>query len=149
MSVQKIVKRLIWEFAFLWALAALLAICYETELFTEGACTEGTAAYILEVSAVLLTLCTVPVALKISGAFLRRRLAGQDKEEAMKALLKWSEVQLFMLAVVVLVDISVYYTTMESLGILCAAVGLVASLLCFPSRTKIENYLSNLKEPEL
>lgn len=147
MKIEKTVKRLRLEFLLMWVLAAVLAICYELELFLPGACVGNTtSAYILETAAVLLTLAAVPVSLKISGRFLSRRLAGLPPEKAAAVWLRWSEVQVFLLTVVVLVDVSVYYSTMESLGILCAAVGLVASLLCFPSQARFESYLSNPKE---
>lgn len=150
MKIEKIVKRLRLEFLLIWVSAALLALCYETGLFVPGACVgDATASYILETAAVLLTLAAVPVSLKISGRFLHRKLAGLPVEKALPALLRWSEVQLFMLAIVIMVNVSVYYTTMESLGILCAAVGLVASLLCLPAKVKLENYLSEPKEKEL
>lgn len=150
MGIEKILKRLRLEFILMWVLSAVLAVCYETDLFTEGLCVgDATVSYVLEAAAILLTLAAVPVALKISGHFLRRRLAGRTLEEASVILLRWSEVQVFLLTIVVLIDVSVYYATLESLGILCAAVGLVASLLCLPSRTKLENYLSNPKENQL
>lgn len=150
MSIETIVRRLRLEFILMWVLAGVLALCYETGLFTEGFCTaDATAAYILETAVILLTLVTVPVALKISGHFLRRRLRDKEKETALPVLLRWSEVQLFLLAIVILLDVSVYYATMESLGILCAAVGLAASLLCFPGREKLENYLHDSKEKSL
>lgn len=151
MRIEKIVKRLWIELGLMWALAAVLALCYETDVFPGGACTgDATTAYVLEVAAILLTLAAVPAALKVSGKFLHRKVAERETPEtALRTLLRWSEVQVFLLTVVVLVDVSVYYATMESLGILCAAVGLLASLLCLPSKAKLESYLSNPKEKQL
>lgn len=150
MRVEKIVKRLRLEFVLIWVLAAVLAICYETALFSEGACVgDATASYILESAAVLLTLAAVPVSLKISGHFLYRRIEGKSEEQAALILLRWSEVQIFLLMIVVLIDLSVYYSTMDSLGLLCSAVGLIASVFCFPTKTRLEHYLANLKERKL
>lgn len=150
MSIKKILKRLWTELCLMWVLAAVPVLCYETNLFPGGACTgDATTAYVLEVAAILLTLAAVPAALKVNGTFLQRKVAERNTPgEKLRTLLRWSEVQVFLLTVVVLVDISVYYATMESLGLLCAAVGLVTSLLCLPSKEKLESYLSNPKEKQ-
>lgn len=150
MSVKKILKRLWIELCLMWALVAVLALFYETNVFPGGTCAgDSTTTYVLEVAAVLLTLAAVPAALKVSGVFLHRKVAERNTSEAaLRTLRRWSEVQVFLLTVVVLIDISVYYATMESLGILCAAVGLAASLLCLPSEEKLESYLSNSKEKQ-
>lgn len=150
MKVEDILKRLKLEFIAMWLLAAALAICYETDLFTEGTCVgDATTAYILETATILLTLVAVPVSLKISGRFMHNRTACKKGSEVTKTVLRWSEIQIFILTIVVITDVSVYYATLESLGILCAAVGLVASLLCLPNKTRIENYLNSPKPEEL
>lgn len=144
MKVEDILKRLRLEFIFMWLLAILLATAYETGLLTEGSCTgNATVSYLIETAAILLTLVVIPVTLKISGKFMHGRMTGKERSLKTRTLLRWHEIQIFLLTIVIITDISVYYATMESLGILCAAVGLVASFLCVPTRTKLENYLSN------
>lgn len=144
MKVEDILKRLRLEFILMWLLAAILAICYESGLFINGSCVgNATISYIIETAGILLTLTAVPVTLKISGKFMYSRIARKDDNKRAQTVLRWSEIQIFLLTIVVITDISIYYATMESLGILCAAVGLVATLLCIPTKTKLENYLSN------
>lgn len=143
MKIEDILKRLRLEFVAMWVVAGILAACHETGLFPEGSCAETpTLAYVIETAAVLLTLAGVPAAVKISGKFMYGRVLAKEGEEKLKTILRWSEIQLFLLAIVTLTDISIYYATMESLGILCAAVALVASLLCLPDRVRFEKYLS-------
>lgn len=143
MKIEAILKRLRLEFVAMWVVAGILAACHEMGFFPEGSCTgTPTLAYVIETAAILLTLAGVPAAVKISGKFLHGRVLAKEGEEKLKTILRWSEIQLFLLAIVTLTDISIYYATMESLGVLCAAVALVASLLCLPDRTRFEKYLS-------
>lgn len=149
MKAEDILKRLRLEFVAMWLLAAALAICYETGLFTDGSCVgDATTAYILEAGAILLTLVAIPAALKISGRFMYSRIVRKSGTDIAGTVLRWSEIQVFILTIAVITDISIYYATLESLGMLCAAIGLIASLLCFPNRNRIQNYLNTSKSEQ-
>ena len=144
MNMEKIVKRLTIEYILLWILPAALALCYEMMWFTPGFATgNGTAAYLLETGAVLMTFALIPICLRMTGKFLQRKLAGKEGVTKHQCYLRWSEIQLFLLTALVLTDISVYYATQRSLGLLLAAVAGIASLFCIPSREKAAHYLSD------
>ncbi len=144
MNIEKIVKRLTIEYTLLWILPAALALCYEMTWFMPGFATDnGTAAYLLECGAVLMTFALVPISLRMTGKFLQRILTGKAPQARYKSYLRWSETQLFLLTALLLTDISVYYATQRSLGILLAAVAGIASLFCIPSKEKVAHYLSD------
>ena len=59
----------------------------------------------------------------------------------MKSYRKWSEIRLGLLFIPAILNISFYYMTMDTTGILCASMALIASLFCVPDKKKILNEL--------
>jgi uncharacterized membrane protein YbhN (UPF0104 family) len=51
-----------------------------------------------------------------------------------------------LLVVPVLTNLSFYYLTLNTTGLFCAAMSLIASLFCVPTRKRIWNELDLLKE---
>jgi hypothetical protein len=104
---------------------------------------------VLQTVTILLTLCLIPVSLKMFSAVLNKRvLPLENAESKLLSYLHWSEVRLALMAIVALIGLSVYYTTLSSIGGLCALVGLLASLFCLPGEEKVKNEL-NLNNDEV
>ena len=59
---------------------------------------------------------------------------------------RWNEIRLGLLVVPVLTNLSFYYLTLNTTGLFCAAMSLIASLFCVPTRKRIWNELDLLKE---
>ncbi len=143
MEIKNIVRRLQVEYIAIWLLVAGLFLSYETGLFEEGTLAhDGRLCYVLQTATVLLTLCLIPVALKMFSLALDKRVKPLPRPEALRAYQRWSEVRLAMLAVVVLVGLSVYYSTLSSIGGLCALVGLLATLFCLPGEARVKGELN-------
>ena len=85
---------------------------------------------------------------KVAKTTTEGRLVGQpygpDNRaliEALKSYRRWSEIRLFLLAVPAIMGISFYYLTLNTTGIFCAAMALIASLFCVPSESRLLNEL--------
>ena len=68
--------------------------------------------------------------------------------EALQSYCRWNEVRMAMLLVPALFNFSVYYWTLNTTGLLCGIMVLVASLFCVPGRNRLlaELDLSDLPE---
>lgn len=149
MKINKIVRRLWAEYMLMWLLSLGIVLMYETGVIEEGAWAhDGRICYILQTASILLTLCLIPVSLKMFSVVLKKRILPLVNPEAMLvSYLRWSEVRLALLAIVALVGLSVYYTTLSSIGGLCALIGLIATLFCLPNEKRMEEEL-NQEETE-
>ena len=65
---------------------------------------------------------------------------------ALSSYRRWSEIRLGLLVVPILTNLSFYYLTLNTTGLFCAAMSLIASLFCVPTRKRIWNELDLLKE---
>lgn len=150
MEIKKIVRRLWMEYLLVWLLSLGIVVLYETGVKEEGTWAhDGRICYVLQTVTILLTLCLIPVSLKMFSAVLNKRvLPLENAESKLLSYLHWSEVRLALMAIVALIGLSVYYTTLSSIGGLCALVGLLASLFCLPGEEKVKNEL-NLNNDEV
>lgn len=134
MTDRQILKRLRWEFVAYVLLSVLLIVLYETHVFYEGALIgnpKGT--YIAECAGILLTVSLTPLALKSFHKALLRMARMDDDAARRRCYVKWSEIRQALFLVVVLLNLSIYYTTMENICGYCALIGAIASLFCWPT----------------
>ncbi len=132
-------------YAYYWFLALLLLAYGES-----GACAyEGVladnvrAVYIFESVVILLTAVCVPCGLKLFAVKLRRSISQcTDTHRALHLYTVWSSIRLLLLALPLLAGIVCYHSCQSSTGLLCAAICLLASLLCIPGTTRISNDLN-------
>ncbi len=140
--MKKLIRRLKIEYVIFWLLAIILFSVYESGLLAEGALlTDPLSCYIAQTVGVLLALCLIPASLKMFSMALFKRIVKLPVEEALVSYCRWCEIRLALLTIVVLINLSVYYLTLSSIGGLCALLGLLASLFCLPSSTRIKGDL--------
>jgi len=70
-----------------------------------------------------------------------------DDEARRRCYVKWSEVRLAMFVAVVLVNLSVYYMTVDNMCGYCALIGAIASLFCWPTKEGVATELTMKEEP--
>ena len=58
-------------------------------------------------------------------------------EKALKSYRRWSEVRIILLLVVAVFNISLYYWTMDTTGLLCGGMAVLATMLCIPGRRRM------------
>lgn len=147
--VKKLIRVLQIEYAVFIMLALLFCIAYEAGWLVEGGyATDVRMQYILQTIGVLVAICLVPLSLKMFGVVLKKKIQRAPLPIAMKVYRITSEVRLVLLALVVYVNIYVYYATLDNIGGLCALIGVTASLFCLPNTKKVEAELDIIKNTE-
>ena len=143
--MEKELKRLIRmkaEYALMWVLTVLLAALYECDILPQGLFAgDAQMEYIMQVTSILLTICLIPLSLRLFNLSLTRYVSLLPLPEALKSYRRWSEIRIALLLVLALIDLSAYYWTMNTTGLLCAGMTVIASLFCIPSKQRLLNEL--------
>lgn len=133
----------------LWGGALLLVVLYETGVMDEGIFAGNVRMeYILQTVGILLAIGLIPLSLRLFSLSLVKRIQLLSLPDALSSYRRWSEIRLGLLLVPVLMNLSFYYLTLDTTGILCAAMSLVASLFCVPTHKRMLDELDLLKEEE-
>ncbi len=136
--IDNLLSTLKIEYSLFWVGALCLIPLYESNLLQEGIYAgDKLMEYILYTIGILLSVIFIPLALKLFSVSLNKRLPNLSIDEALKSYKKWSEIRLALLFIPTILNISFYYMTMQTTGLLCASMALVASLFCVPNRNKI------------
>lgn len=138
---KEIIRLLRWlrlEYFLLWGMCILLVCLYEADILPQGIFVgDVQTGYILQVSGILLAVGLIPLALRLFSLSLTRYVRLLALTDALKSYRRWNEVRIGLLLVAALINFSVYYWTMDTTGLLCAGMVLVASLFCIPGYGRI------------
>ena len=136
--IKQLLKRLKIEFVAVWCLVLLLVVCYEVGLFTEGIFVGDVRMdYILTTIGILLTIVMIPLSLRLFNLNLVKRITKLSTFEALKSYRRWSEVRLALLLVAALLNMSIYYLTLNTTGLFCSLMALLATLFCIPTKERL------------
>ena len=145
-QIKHLLKIQTVSFVALWALPLLLVVLYETSVLPEGLYAGHVQTeYILQSATILLTIGLIPFSLRLFSLNLVKRIKELPLQEALKSYRLWSEVRLALLMAPAILGISFYYLTLNTSGLFCACMALIASLFCVPSRKRL---LAELDLPE-
>lgn len=148
-KIAQLIGLLKIEFVFMWLIIAGVILAYEYGVLEEGTLVgNANAEYLSQLTGVLLAICLIPMSLRIFNLSLTRYIKKLDIENALKSYRRWSEVRLILLLVVVVFNISFYYWTMDTTGLLCGGMAALASMFCVPGRKRLLSELDLLKEEE-
>ncbi|MEG1587099.1 MAG: hypothetical protein RR346_09495 [Bacteroidales bacterium] len=106
------------------------------------------AAIQLQSFSVLLTLGIIPFSLWFFGKRVNRISDNESWECKQKSYIKNSAIRISLLWLVVALNIAFYFLTLSYSILLCAGMGVTASLFCIPSLKKIQNDLFPAEEEE-
>ena len=137
-QIKKTAARVRTTFAYFWMLPTLLVLLGETG--------DVRATYMAETITILLAASCVPVSLKLFSWVLIRKIDVVTLPEALRLYALWSGVRLALLAIPVLAGFFTYYIVLSSTGVLCALIGLTASLFCLPGEGRLRKELHINKE---
>ncbi len=141
-QVNHLVKVLKGTYLILWVLPILLCVLYEMEILSEGIFAGDVfLEYILQTVCILLTVCLIPFSLRLFNLNLVKRIKELPLTEALKSYRRWSEIRLLILCVPILLNTSFFYLTLNTTGLFCASMALIASAFCMPTRSRIKNDL--------
>lgn len=136
--IKQLLKRLKIEFVAVWCLVLLLVVCYEAGIFTEGLFVgDARMDYILTTIGILLTIVMIPLSLRLFNLNLVKRITKLSTFEALKSYRRWSEVRLALLLVAALLNMSIYYLTLNTTGLFCSLMALLATFFCIPTKERL------------
>lgn len=136
--IKQLLKRLKIEFVAVWCLVLLLVVCYEAGIFTEGVFVgDARMDYILTTIGILLTIVMIPLSLRLFNLNLVKRITKLSTFEALKSYRRWSEVRLALLLVAALLNMSIYYLTLNTTGLFCSLMALLATFFCIPTKERL------------
>ncbi len=136
--IKQLLKRLKIEFVAVWCLVLLLVVCYEVGLFTEGIFVGDVRMdYILTTIGILLTIVMIPLSLRLFNLNLVKRISKLSTFEALISYRRWSEVRLALLLVAALLNMSIYYLTLNTTGLFCSLMALLATFFCIPTKERL------------
>lgn len=147
-EIKRILSALRLEYGVFWCLCVLTAVMYETDILPQGILSgDAQTAYMMQVTGILLAVLFIPLSLRMFHLSKVRYVSKLPVMDALKSYRRWSEVRLCLLLAPALLNLSVYYWTMDTAGLLCAGMVLLASLFCVPGRNRLQSELG-LIQPE-
>ena len=141
-QIKRILKLQVIGFIGIWLFPAIYAILFETGVLEEGIYAgDAQMEYIFQSVCILLTICLIPLALRLFNLNLVKRIKELPLQEALKSYRIWSDVRMSLLFAPVMLGLTFYYLTLNTTGLFCACMALIASLFCVPSTNRIINEL--------
>lgn len=151
--MKKELNSLLWrlrvEYLLLWGIVIFLVGLYEAGWLPLGVLVgDGRAEYVMQVTGILMAVGLIPFSLRMFNFSLVRYVRNRSLPEALKSYRRWSEVRLALLLAPALFNFTAYYCTLNTTGLLCGGMVLVASLFCVPGRERLlaELNLNNMEE---
>lgn len=147
--IKRLVCLLKLEYMLLWIVELLLVALYEVDILPQGILVNNAqVGYVMQVVGILLAVCLIPLSLRLFSLSLTRYVTSLPFDEALRSYHRWSEVRIGLLLVAALLNLSVYYWTMNTTGLLCAGMVFIASFFCIPGKRRLLNelHLSDLTE---
>lgn len=138
-EIKKTLDVLKKAFAAFWGLAIVIVVVHEIYDGETGLVADNVKiVYWMETVSILLTVINVPLALKLFALVLRKKIDQVPLVEALRLYKRWSLIRLLLLSIPVLAGLTTYYMCMSTTGLLCAAIGLTASLFCVPTEQRLK-----------
>lgn len=148
-ELKRLIRILKAEYALMWVLTVLLAALYECDILPQGLFAgDAQMEYIMQVTSILLTICLIPLSLRLFNLSLTRHIAALPLKNALKSYRRWSEIRIALLTVASLASLSAYYWTIDTTGLLCTGMTVIASLFCVPGKERLLSEL-NLSDTSL
>lgn len=137
-EINRLLNYLKIEYALLWIICILTVLLYEQDILPQGILTnDAHAGYILQVSGILLAVAFIPLSLRLFSLSLTKYIKQLALTEALKSYRRWNEVRISLLLVAALTNLSIYYWTLNTTGLLCSGMVFIASMFCIPGRQRI------------
>ena len=129
-------------FILVWILPICYALLHEIGVMQKGALAgDVQMEYIFQSIGILMTIGIIPFALRIFNLNLVKRIKELPLQQALKSYRIWADIRLALLLVPTIINLQFYYLTLNTTGLFCAAMALIASLFCIPSENRVKNEL--------
>lgn len=137
-EINRLLNCLRIEYALLWLVCGITILLYELDILPQGILVDDARAdYILQVSGILLAVGLIPLSLRLFNLSLTQYIRQLNLTEALKSYRRWNEVRICLLLTAALTNLSIYYWTLNTTGLLCAGMVFIASMFCIPGRQRM------------
>ena len=141
-QIKKILKLQVIGFILVWAMPLVYALLHEMDILSKGVfIDDARMEYIFQTIGILMTIGLIPFALRIFNLNLVKRIRELPLQQALKSYRIWADIRLALLLVPAIINLQFYYLTLNTTGLFCSAMALIASLFCIPSENRIKNEL--------
>lgn len=141
-EIKKTTAHVKVAFACFWMISILLVISGEMGSSWVGLYVGNiSATYMAETITISLTASCVPISLKLFSWVLTRKIDIAALPKALRLYALWSDIRLVLLSLPVLTGFFTYYMMLSTTGVLCAMIGLTASLFCLPGEERLRKEL--------
>ncbi len=141
-EIKKTTAHVKVAFACFWMISILLVISGEMGSSWVGLYVGNiSATYMAETITILLTASCVPISLKLFSWVLTRKIDIAALPKALRLYALWSDIRLVLLSLPLLTGFFTYYMMLSTTGVLCAMIGLTASLFCLPGEERLRKEL--------
>lgn len=148
-EIRKTIKILKLQYLLFWVLPVLLVVVYESGGLAVGIYADDPGGqYVWETMGILAAIILVPSSLKLFSLVLKKKIGQSAFPVALSQYKNISCLRLALLETVVLLNVVVYYLTLDNMGLLCALIGLTASLFCIPGGKQVKEELNILPEAD-
>lgn len=143
MNNNEILKSLRINYIFSVLAALMVIVVFETGVVAKGALgsfLSSTWTYILQVTAVMVTVLFIPLAIKGFTSSLSKALGCSD-EEFKKLFAKKSIQRIFLIFIALLLNIFIYYGTGYNGSLYCGLFAFGTLLYSYPTKMVLNDYL--------
>lgn len=129
----------------LWFISILLYILGKSGCLADFAVEpHSTTEYVVEYICIGAVVLGIPLALKLFTLNTNNNLKRMNFDEALACYFQWSIFRLAILEIVSCFGVLAYFITLRTSCVLCTLMTLVVTVLCYPSKQKIRDFLDNL-----
>lgn len=141
--ILELLKRLKAETVGVLASVCLAIVLGETDVIPNGNVEPNTQTeFVLNTVCILITIILVPGILRFFHLNTTNGLRRMNNDEALTHYHHLSLLKLGIMMLCMLTDTVTYYITMTTTGLLCLAVTAMIVIYSWPTRQKVEEYLS-------
>ena len=141
--IQKLLKALRIEVVAVWVITVLAVCLGELNVIPNGWVEPHSQhEFVLNMAVVMLSIICIPVAIRLFTLNTTKGLRRMNNDEALTAYHVWSVVRMGILCITAVFGIVVYYIATSTSAALCALIALCVTIYCWPSKEKIETYLT-------
>ncbi len=131
-------------------ISAIIVLLGELNVFQDYVVEpHGEDEFILNSVAICLTLLGIPLSIKFYTLCTRHALCRMNNDEALNKFLKHGVIRNSTFGLIAVVDIMIYYLTLNIAGALCAlVVGVLTIIYCWPKKQQIDVYLEKVNQED-
>lgn len=147
-NIKELLKCLKIEMLAVWLIVLGVFLAGEFGVLPYGLlAADKQTVFALDTASIVVTLLLIPLALKLFQLNTTRSLLRMNMDESLVSYHRWSIVRLSILLACMVFDLLVHYLVVDTTGLLCALIGLLTTLICWPTEEKIKKHLESHDNP--